>query len=359
MAKRLPTQIFIGAYHGVEVADDIQKMVTDAEWDSKELIVTNAAVAKCDIAGKTTVRELGSQAALEAAAEGALLGGLLGSFSLLTIGASGAAKQIQDEMSGKKPKRHSTMTKLAAAKIEGMDKGNLAKLGQALKPGTSAVILVFDEVMVSKADYEEKMHEEKETREAIAELVFEKIRTHLAKGNDIAFHICLDDNGLHSTRTVVGKDATQVRDIVLGQDLVAVNQVTTTTGGREATDAVIITPEAMATARTRLTSTIEAYEVSAIIGEGEDQEYMYSAGAKTADSAAYETAVVNKDGAAFEKGYEATAADEHGMSYEIGHEKTVITANTLEHEKETVSIDVTVEETTKAIEDETTKAIEE
>lgn len=352
MAKRLPTQVFIGAYHGYEVADDIQKMVTDAEWDSKQLIVTNAAVAKCDIAGKTTVHELGSSAAMEAAAEGAMLGGLLGSFSLLTLGTAGATKQLQDEQAGRKPRRQSTLMKVAAKQIEGMDKEKLASLGRALKPGTSAVILVFDEVIVKASDYESKnMAEEKETREAISDIVMSRIKEHLALGHDIAFHICLDENGMTATRTVTGKDATQVRDIVLGNDTVAVSEVITTSKGM-ATEAVTITPEAITTARTLLTSSIMAYELSAITGEGDDEEFTYLAGAETDGSSAYEAAKVNKDGATFESGYEAAAADDTGLSYLKGHEKLVITADTTEYQKETTTVDVTVETTTnKAIEE--------
>merc|ERR1712238_122263 len=73
------------------------------------------------------------------------------------------------------------------------------------------------------------------------------------------------------TRTVVGEDAIQVRDIVMSHDSLAVEEVTTTTIGRdennqkkeETTETVVMmTPDSISTARTLLRNSVCAYEVS-------------------------------------------------------------------------------------------------
>eukprot|EP00529_Nitzschia_sp_RCC80_P030279 CAMPEP_0113488076 /NCGR_PEP_ID=MMETSP0014_2-20120614/25831_1 /TAXON_ID=2857 /ORGANISM="Nitzschia sp." /LENGTH=301 /DNA_ID=CAMNT_0000381779 /DNA_START=96 /DNA_END=1001 /DNA_ORIENTATION=- /assembly_acc=CAM_ASM_000159 len=271
-AKRIPTQIFVGAYQGEEVAQSIERLVCDEEWDSKQLIVTNMAICSCDIAGKRRVKELGNPTALEAAASATVVGDLLGSVSRLMIGdrRGGDAKNF----------RRSSLAKLATKAVSGMDKSKLDKLGRSLTPGTSLLVLVFDEVIVNTKEYKSKMQDHKETTGLINDILCEKIKKHLSLGEDIAFHLTLDDDGLAATRTVIGNDAVQVRDIVMGHDAAAMETVTTTEKG-VATETVMMTPDAISAARTLLTSSIVAYEVTEIIGD-EDSDYQeinYEAGA--------------------------------------------------------------------------------
>merc|ERR1712238_438382 len=65
--------------------------------------------------------------------------------------------------------------------------------------------------------------------------VVTKITEQLRAGCDVAFHIVVDENSgdISWTRTVVGEDAIQVRDIVMSHDSLAVEEVTTTTIGRD------------------------------------------------------------------------------------------------------------------------------
>ena len=55
--------------------------------------------------------------------------------------------------------------------------------------------------------------------------VVAKIHEQLRSDNDIAFHIVID---VSWTRTVIGDDAIQVRDIVMSHDSMALEEVTTT-----------------------------------------------------------------------------------------------------------------------------------
>ena len=60
--------------------------------------------------------------------------------------------------------------------------------------------------------------------------VVAKIHEQLRSDNDIAFHIVIDEDtgDVSWTRTVIGDDAIQVRDIVMSHDSMALEEVTTT-----------------------------------------------------------------------------------------------------------------------------------
>jgi hypothetical protein len=297
--KRIPTQVFIGAYQGEETASQIERMVTDEEWDSKSIICTNMALAKQDIAGKTRIREMGNPQAMEAAVSNAMLGGLLGSMSRLMIGSDAvakAAKEVAAENNAKPQRRTSALAKVAVKQVQGMDKDRLQKLKSSLKPNTSAIVLIFDEVLVKASDYDAKMKGHHQDADAIVDIVTARIEEHLGKGNDIAFHITFEDGEITATRTIQGKDAMQVRDIVLGQDSLSVNQVTTSDSGTITTDKLVITPETVVRARTMLTSSLVAYEISA----ADDETFVFDAGyahdTETSFSTGFESAVVTSDG---------------------------------------------------------------
>jgi hypothetical protein len=167
-----------------------------------------------------------------------------------------------------KQRHSSALVKVAQKQIQGMDKDRLAKLGGALKPGTSCIVLFFDEVLVKTSDYDEKMKGHKEGTDGMTDIITAKIKENLEKGNDIAYHIVMEDGIIGATRTIEGKQAKQVRDIVLGQDSLVIDQTTTTGSGRVATDQLVVTPDKVAQARTLLTSSVVAYEVSVDDEEG-------------------------------------------------------------------------------------------
>ncbi|KAL3900481.1 MAG: hypothetical protein SGARI_006233, partial [Bacillariaceae sp.] len=151
--KRIPTQVFIGAYQGEDKASELERLITQDEQGLDDIICTNMAVARRDIAGKTQIRELGNPQILEEAVESAMLGGLLGSMSRLMIGNDAivgrAAQQIKKEQSncaGKTGRRSSALIKAATKQVApGFSKDKLQTLGKALKPNGSAIVLIFDE----------------------------------------------------------------------------------------------------------------------------------------------------------------------------------------------------------------------
>lgn len=227
------------------------------------------AKARKDVAGKMTVKELGNPSALAHAAVGGAIGSVIGSLGLFLLGpaaitvggATGAA-----------------LAGYAASQVEGMDKDKLEKIGAALKPGSSAIILVFDETVVSKADYERELEVYKESTDLLVEKMASKIKENLAQGNDVAFHICMDQDGIAATRVVVGDEAVNVRKLVLSSEGLAAAELTATEEGA-AVEAVVATPEQVTQARALLKSSICAYEVATVT----EDEAVYEAGVAVKD----------------------------------------------------------------------------
>lgn len=275
--------------------------MTDKEFDSHKVICTNMAVATRDIAGKTRIREMGNPQIMEAAVSQAMLGGLLGSMSRLMIGDSAEAKAARELTDARPNKRRtSTLAKAAAKQLQGMDKDRLDALGKALKPGSSCIVLMFDEVLVTDVDYEEKMKDHKDETDAIASIVTETIHDNLADGNDVAFHIVMDDGKITSHRLITGKDAMQVRDIVVGQESLEINQFEMDKTSVE-TEHVMVTPEAVTQARTLLTDSLVAYEISSDDAEGFAFESGFVHESDDRVVAAYEKAAVTKSFIGYKK----------------------------------------------------------
>mmetsp|Transcript_43110 Transcript_43110/g.48806 ORF Transcript_43110/g.48806 Transcript_43110/m.48806 type:complete len:381 (-) Transcript_43110:481-1623(-) len=366
--KRLATQVFVGAYLGVTAASDIERLITNEEWDAQSVICTNMAICTKDIAGCTKIRELGNPAALEAASKGAILGGLIGSVSQLMVGASrrpsvlsvaNDTSLLNEEKATFASRRPSIVAKVAAHNIGSMDKNRLAKIGAALIPGSSSIICVFDEVLVKESDYATQMQDHRAEMSDLTEHVVNKITEQLRAGCDVAFHIVVDENSgdISWTRTVVGEDAIQVRDIVMSHDSLAVEEVTTTTIGRdennqkkeETTETVVLmTPDSISTARTLLRNSVCAYEISyEELIEDYDEENDEDPG-KVHGNQTYETGVIHErnDGTK-DVMYERSTVQANG---EATYEKTIKIGN-VTNQKGVVALPYEEEGADKAIED--------
>jgi uncharacterized membrane protein len=197
MAKRIATQLIVAAFNSEEGVDDVEKEIMDQEFESKQILCTNMAVAKRDIAGKITIKEMGNPSALQGKPNRAK--NILGGLSLLLSGSKGTAKAAN--LGG-------SFSAYGATQLQGMNKNSLEKIGAALKPGSSAIILVFDEVLVETTDTNAAfLQEYQEATDEIASDVAAKIDDALNKGQNVTFHFCIDENGVAMTREVKGADS--------------------------------------------------------------------------------------------------------------------------------------------------------
>eukprot|EP00536_Pseudo-nitzschia_multiseries_P016199 jgi/Psemu1/292419/fgenesh1_pg.1044_\ len=227
--RRVPTHIFIGAYRGVETAGQVERVIADRECDLGSVICTNLAICTRDIAGQKRLREMNNPTVLESAASGAILGGLVGSMSKLMTGASHRPSILEianDESVPDRTKalaasqRPSIITRVARHHIEGMDQTRLEKIGDALIPGSSAIICVFDEVLVTQDVYDgvqlENYHRD---MDELTEHVVKTVSERLKGGTDVAFHAMVDEESgdVWWKPAVIGEGAVQVGDILCKQ----------------------------------------------------------------------------------------------------------------------------------------------
>jgi len=275
LAKRLPTQMVIAAYTAEDTVDKIETAFTSLEGELHMIVCTNMAIAKKDIANKLQIKELGNPHALETNVKKSItVEHLIQSMGLMLLGESGANKGIEADKKSKKDEKMSAaaLARLSLRKVEGFDKARLHKIGNALGPGNSAIILVFDEIVIAKDRYDGLGFAE--STDDLVDNIAAKITEELKKGNDVAYHIMIGEDGFTSSRAIVGDDATNIHDIIMTQDGTLVsNEVDTAKGGTEvATETTVITTDTVTTARTALTKSVVAYEVMAIDEDGLDYE---------------------------------------------------------------------------------------
>ena len=252
MAKRIPTQFVVAAFTTEDAVDKVEREIMDAEFESKQVLCTNMAVAKKDIAGKLQIKEMGNPAALH----GKPVGGqkLLGGFSLLLLG-KGTEKAA--DLGG-------SISKYGAANVEGMDKDRLGKIGAALLPGTSAAILVFDEVFVDVAEDKDFLKDYKTSTDAISDEMVAKIEESLKAGKDITYHFAVDELGVAMTREIEGAGASSIADVLITPIGVVTKNVDVRASGTMATRTRLITPDLYASTRAAMTKSTVAYTARAI-----------------------------------------------------------------------------------------------
>lgn len=260
MAKRIPTQFVVAAYTTEAAVDDVQKEIMDAEFESKQVLCTNMAIVKKDIAGKLNICELGNPEALH----GKPVGGhkLLGGLSLLVLG----------HAAPKAAGLGASISKYGAAHVEGMDKKTLGKIGTALKPGTSAAILVFDEVFVDTAADADFLKDYKRSTDEIALEMANKIEESLKAGQNILYHFAIDETGVAMSREIEGADAASISDILITPLGVVEKTVDVRASGTVATRNRIITPDLYASTRAAMTQSTVAYTAREITDDSVEVE---------------------------------------------------------------------------------------
>lgn len=193
--KRVPTQILIAAYNKKDGADKALAELIEAMKD-KQIVCTNVAVAKMDKKGRVRVKELGKPGFLNGLmgggahgkAAGAAVGGaalsLLGPIGVTIGGATGglvggALGSVQGAVIGSAGK----MT------VEGMEKDKLDNLGSSLLPETSALVVVFSEVVVSKQKFNEELKTVRGGVDLLIEMMDLDITNKLKEHENVAYHV--------------------------------------------------------------------------------------------------------------------------------------------------------------------------
>lgn len=198
--SEVPVQVVIAAFKEEEAADEVLRALKAAK--KEHLIgIQNAAVLRRDQKSKLHVKELKDWGGGRGAAFGGALGAVVGVLAgpgALAVGAAGAligglAAKLRDS---------------------GFSNRRLEAIGDALQPGTSAIVAVVEHTWVAEL--------EREMEEANAEVMTAAIAADVAQqldaGREVAYTALSSADAFAAGRVAVGEDAAEVSSIVLTEE---------------------------------------------------------------------------------------------------------------------------------------------
>lgn len=148
--------------------------------------------------------------------------------------------------------------------VDGMDKDKLGNLKIALEPNTSALVLVFAEVIVPEHKYAEELKQFKVDSDSFTKSLAEDISNNLKQGRNCAHLYAVAEDGMVAERMVVGDDVFSLQAVVLTEDKVAAAEFLATPEGAAA-QRVVATEDAVFAQGAVVTDEADmAYEFAAI-----------------------------------------------------------------------------------------------
>jgi uncharacterized membrane protein len=220
----VPVQVVIAAFKEEEAADEVLKALKAAK--KEHLIgIQNAAVLRRDQKSKLHIKELKDWGGGKGAAFGGALGavvGLLAGPGALAVGAAGAligglAAKLRDS---------------------GFSNKRLEAIGDALLPGTSAIVAVVEHTWVAEL--------EREMEEANADVMTTAIAADVAQqldaGREVAYTALSSADAFAAGRVAAGEDMVEVSSIVLTEEGAVVDDLVASDQGA-AEERLVVTDE--------------------------------------------------------------------------------------------------------------------
>jgi uncharacterized membrane protein len=196
MSSEVPIQIVVAAFQDENGADNALKQLRAAQ--SEGLIkIDDAAVLRRDADDKLHIMETADMGGGKGATIGGVTGAVLG---VLGGPAVWAAAGVGALVGGLAAKLHDT----------GFPNERLEQVGQALRPGTSAIVAVMEHTWVRKV--------EQELAQQGADIVTESLRQDIASqleaGRDVAYSALSASGVLAAERSVSGEGHAEVSGVV-------------------------------------------------------------------------------------------------------------------------------------------------
>jgi uncharacterized membrane protein len=235
-------QLVIAAFQDEGGADAALAVLKEAKKE-KLLQLKDAAVLRKDVSGKLHVNEIGDMTGTKGAGVGVVVGAALG---ILTGGATLALAGVGAVAGG------------LAAKLRdsGFKDDRLKKLGEGLKPGSSAIIaLTGDKALAGAAQSEFR---KAGAADVLVEEISADIANQLESGREVAYGAAAGEKGVAMGRAVTG------------DDLVAVSGVAATEEGIVASS-VVATADGVAAQRLTATEDSVTYEAATVVVESDEE----------------------------------------------------------------------------------------
>lgn len=248
----VPVQLIVAAFQEEKGADETLKQLKMAKWVGL-IGIKDAAVIRRDQKDKIHIKDVRDVGG----GRGTIAGGIFGvGIALLTGGAGIILAGATGALVGG----------LAAKKIDmGLPNKRLKELGDALKPGTSAIIAVIEHKWVKKL--------EEELAEAGAEVATEALKADIAQqleaGKDVAYSVTATEEAVTAGRTVADEEMVEMGGITVTEEGVSAQAMVMTEEGAVAKN-VLLTEEGVVAA-TVVSTADEAGEEAPASDEDEEK----------------------------------------------------------------------------------------
>jgi uncharacterized membrane protein len=215
-----PVQLLVAAFTEEDAADKVFDQLKEAKKE-KLIHIQDVAVIKRDADGQIHINEPKDWKAGKGAGVGALIGAALGIITgpgvVLTTAAGaaigGLAAQLRDA---------------------GFPDDQLKQVGEALKPGTSAIVAIIEHTWV--ADLEQEM--QAQGAQVMRQAISEDITKQLEAGRDVSYSAIAVEGAATVQRVSAGKDDAQIDSATITQDSLTATSATVTAAGITGTTVV-------------------------------------------------------------------------------------------------------------------------
>ncbi len=215
-----PVQLLVAAFTDEDAADKVFNQLKEAKKE-KLIHIQDVAVIKRDADSKIHINEPKDWKAGKGAGVGAVIGAALGIITgpgvVLTTAAGaaigGLAAQLRDA---------------------GFPDDQLRQVGEALKPGTSAIVAIIEHTWV--ADLEQEM--QAQGAQVMRQAISEDITKQLEAGRDVAYSVVATEGAATASRVSAGQDDAQIDSATITQDSLTATSATATAAGITGTTVV-------------------------------------------------------------------------------------------------------------------------
>ncbi len=206
MSDAVPVQLIVAAFQSENGAKDAWMQLKAAKWGGL-IKIDRMAIIRRTTKDKVKIRESGDPGGGRGAAVGTVVGGLIGAIAgpigaVVVGGATGAL------VGGVTAKFYDS----------GIPDERLKKIGEALKPGTSAIVAIIEHKWVKEL--------EKDLREAGADVLTETLSQDIAKqldeGKEVAFTALASEEGMAMSRVAGNEKEVEAQSMVMTEEGVAV-----------------------------------------------------------------------------------------------------------------------------------------
>jgi uncharacterized membrane protein len=215
-----PVQLLVAAFTEEDAADKVFEQLKQAKKE-KLIHIQDVAVIKRDADSKIHINEPKDWKAGKGAGVGAVIGAALGIITgpgvVLTTAAGaaigGLAAQLRDA---------------------GFPDDQLKQVGEALKPGTSAIVAIIEHTWV--ADLEQEM--QAQGAQVMRQAISEDITKQLEAGRDVAYSVVATEGAASAQRVSAGESDAQIDSATITQDTLSATTATATAEGITGTTVV-------------------------------------------------------------------------------------------------------------------------